>query len=452
MADEKYNITEDPYYKIGELLDIEGISACKTKDSLARLVNTYFANQNDKTHNDNRLKIQTAKSVFGKDKAFLLHKFDGIVKYVKKNKSASTDWLAQLKNHMLYQFAKKENLLEDLVDKSISTQEEFSAVLKALAEKINASSKPKDELIQKSVDDILSPKDEKKEKPVSRNETLNVGLAPSEEPAIDHTWIAEERKLWEKFAAEVNLFYDEEDKDNTSKTSLKFALSQNGVSQGGLVYTSRNHCQVDADSKFVVYQGLVDNALKKDLSLTFDTSLDEKQQLMLLAAVLKNEKRYENGDKLEVIDAPKIDEETLKSEAFKVLDKDVQEILEEQIKRQNKAQKAENKEQTQLEKNLEKIEELKEKILRERDGDKRYKLRQKQAALQYRNLSGERKAQRDDKLLEKDKVAAARAGITEAYQTTNKHGQAWTVQKDENARYSKEYLEILKQKFAKEKE
>ncbi|MBQ7659147.1 MAG: hypothetical protein IJS26_00175 [Alphaproteobacteria bacterium] len=300
------------------------------------------------------------------------------------------------------------------------------------------------------LDDILKPKEETQEKSVSRNETLNVGLAPSEEPAIDNTWIEEERKLWEEFAAQVNLFYDEEDKDNTSKTSLKFALSQDGVSQGDLVFISRNHCQVDADSKFVIYQGLVETALKKDLSLTFDQSLDEKQQLMLLAAVLKNENRYENGDKLEVINAPKIDENTLKSEAFKGLDKDVQEILKEQIKRQNKAQKAENKEQTQHEKNLEKIEELKEKILREKDSDKRYKLRQKQAALQYQNLSDERKAQRDKELLERDRIAAARAGITEPYQTKNKGGQDWTVQEDGNARYSKEYLDVLKRKFAKE--
>ncbi|MBO4285556.1 MAG: hypothetical protein J5895_04960 [Alphaproteobacteria bacterium] len=303
---------------------------------------------------------------------------------------------------------------------------------------------------KKLLDDILNPQEEKQEEPALRTKTLNVGAAPSEEPAVDNTWIEEERKLWEAFAAEVNLFYDEEDKDNASKTSLKFALSQDGVSQGGLVYTSRNRCQVDTDSKFVIYQGLVDNALKKDLSLTFDSSLNEKQQLMLLAAVLKNEKCYENGDKLEVINAPKIDENTLESDVFKALDKDVREILKEQIKRQKKAQKAENKEQAQHEKNLEKIEELKEKISKEKDGNKRYKLRQKQADIQYQNLTDERKAQRDKELLERDRIAAARAGITEPYQTTNKHGRDWTVQKTENARYSKEYLEVLKRKFAKE--
>ncbi len=157
-----------------------------------------------------------------------------------------------------------------------------------------------------------------------------------EEKEEEKSWMDIKREVWQEFAASVEHTLTEEDKDNKEKETLEFILSKEEEPKGKVLYSSATNVQITADSELVMYQGLVHDAIKGEMSITFGETLSEKQKLMLYAAALMSEEKYKNGEKIQLIGAPEID---LNNEVFKSLPKEVRDVLSAEVERQ--AQEAE---------------------------------------------------------------------------------------------------------------
>lgn len=138
------------------------------------------------------------------------------------------------------------------------------------------------------------------------------------------SWIEEKRKFWQEFAKTQKLALQNiPDEDAANKTFTGILLKDN-QEIGKIEYQSPSAATISKDSSFVLYQGLVKDAIANNLSVTFGKTLDEKQQAMLLAACLQNQDKYKNGEKLEIKNPPKID---INADYFKELPNDVQDTL-----------------------------------------------------------------------------------------------------------------------------
>lgn len=277
----------------------------------------------------------------------------------------------------------------------------------------------------------------------------------------DLQWIEEKRKFWKEYAAAVeNAFENDEKKDIESK-SFVCALTKD-KDHGEITYTSPTNAQISKDSHLVMYQGLVKDALKNNLTITFGQSLDDKQKAMLLAACLLEQGTYGNGDKIAMVNPPKID---MNAEYMKDMPEDVKKVLETYAKQQEidaKQQEARKKLEELKQRRKEnneaeaKTPEEQKEIMKER----RQILKDQYAAMKE-TLTPEQAAAREQKETDREKIMAARLGITGAYTTKDTKGNERVVteekglskEKDSNGhlRVPKYVQEALAQKYGKSK-
>ncbi len=271
------------------------------------------------------------------------------------------------------------------------------------------------------------------------------------EPELENDWIEEKRKFWAKYAEEIgNKFENDPAKDAESKT-FSCALTQDDK-KGEVKYIAPDKAQISKDSHLEMYSGLVKDAVKNNLSITFGNSLDDKQKAMLLAACLLNKEKYADGKELAMVNPPKID---LDAEYFKQLPQDVQDIL-----KNHEAQKAEQEEiKNRLAKVKDKLNKNSEKARDAESVNERYEIRKEQIGLMRQGMTPEQVSARQEKEEEREKIMAARLGITGEYKTKNTKGEERIVKKEEglesakdsdgNLQISKELQDALKQKYGR---
>lgn len=251
---------------------------------------------------------------------------------------------------------------------------------------------------------------EKEEKP---RETMEVNQKEeqTEAPTDDLSWIENKRAFWEAYAAEKALTADFNAPEGET-APLYCKLSNGDKKEGAISYSSPNDIQITKESSLILYQGLVKDAVQNNLSITFGKTLDDRQKLMLYAAVLLSEDTYKDPkEKAQAVNPPALTEELMKPEVFDKL-----ELPEE-------AKKA-----------------LKAKYIADRVKKLRAVVKNPEA-----HLSPEELAQRKAKKDEIDKRNAARFGITPNYKTKYDHdvkdkdgkiihkkGDERIVKKDEN--------------------
>ncbi|HCU58621.1 MAG TPA: hypothetical protein DIC64_01430 [Alphaproteobacteria bacterium] len=240
----------------------------------------------------------------------------------KQMEENTEDLSAQFKASDVYKNAVAAGI--DVSGYAPKTKEEFEEVKKQLTEKLAEYNKGQ----ESSGKDAPSKDTPSPESHPKNRGSLTVSQTEQEE-TLDNSWIIETRQNQTESAESKGLTYQEVDPENLSKTSLEFELLKDGQSYGKLKYTARDHAQISADSKFEAYQGLVHDAIKKDLNIAADNSMTDAQKLMLYAAVLENKN-------IQMINAPKIN---LDSDSFRSLDKNVQDILKKEIERQKEAAK-----------------------------------------------------------------------------------------------------------------
>ncbi len=173
--------------------------------------------------------------------------------------------------------------------------------------------------------------------PTGQRPTLEVATEQESSNEID--WIKEKREFWEKYSQEIGYkFENDPEKDTESKTFSCGLTKDDKV--GKIQYTAPDKVNVSKDSPLEMYQGVVKDAVKNGLSITFGNSLDEKQKAFLLAACLMNSEKYSDGKPLEVANSPKID---MNAEYIKELPEEAQKKLKEYCDKQDQIEAAKNR-------------------------------------------------------------------------------------------------------------
>lgn len=380
---------------------------------------------------------------------------------------ATINWDEELKKDEIYILAQKSGISTD--DLKASSEEEFKSLLEELKKQLKEL--PKDRI------DALAPEDAQKlqewlakentENPASgsngenhenqdnegsERQTLEVGKDDREGEANNLDWIEEKRKFWKEFAEEnENNFQNDPQKDTESKT---FSCTLNKDKDAGIItYTSPTAARITQDSHLTMYQGLVKDAMQNNLSITFGLSLDEKQKAMLLAACLMEQGTYANGEKLQMVNPPKID---MNAEYIKSLPENVQKVLGDYAQEQARKAKQEeidnklNDVRTKLRKNQEAAAKLGKDDDRSALAQERENLRLEQLAALKEKVKENPSAHTDDKNKDKEnieKIMAARMGIINDPNIKDVNGKPiakndkFTARKNEQNPGLKAYLE-----------
>ena len=295
-------------------------------------------------------------------------------------------------------------------------------------------------------------KDDKTED--NKRQTLDVGTT-EETPSPELNWIEEKRKFWKEYAESIeNTFENDPAKDVETKT-FSCVLSKDDK-KGEIKYTAPDKVQVGKESHLEIYSGVVKDAVKNNLSITFGATLDDKQKALLLAACLMSKERYADGAEVAMVNPPKID---LNAEYFKQLPENVQSTLKEYtLKEQEKARQEEIN--TKLNDVRGRLNANAQEPKSAENIDKRYEIRKEQVGLMREKMSPEQAEARRQKEEEREKIMAARLGITGEYKTKNAKGEERIVkkingldtEKDDkgNLRISQEIQDMLRKKYGKE--
>ena len=266
----------------------------------------------------------------------------------------------------------------------------------------------------------------------SERKDLTVSSEPqtAETPSDDLQWIEEKRKFWKEYAEKAaNVFENDAEKDIASK-SFVCALTKDN-DHGEIKYSSPTNAQVSKDSHLVMYQGLVKDALNNNMSITFGQSLDNKQKATLLAACLIEQGTYPNGDKLAITNPPKID---MKAEYIKELPESVQKTLGDYVAKQKLEAKQQEAQQkiSELKKRLKENDATEGKTPEEQKNitKERREIRKEQLASVKDLLTSEQIAAHEQKAADREKIMAARLGITGAYTTKDSKGNERVVTKE----------------------
>lgn len=374
-------------------------------------------------------------------------------KKVMTEETPKTDWNEKFKESEAYKEAEKNGL--DLSVFKVDSEDSYKKMLEELDKKNKETSeisvpagKSSEEIVeQKSAEEKplenkggeKTNEEEKtsESKAAGERETLNVGNDESQTPSQEMSWIEEKRKFWEEYAKSVeNKFENDPDKDVAEKT-FNCALSKDEV-RGEIKYTAPNAAQISKDSHLAMYQGLVKDALKNNLTITFGQSLDDKQKAMLLAACLMNNEKYQDGSELAMVNPPKID---LNAEYFKDLPDDVKQTLTTHVKQTEINQKM-SAVRAKLHTNAKALNQISQKPETTKDELKakedmhkasqteRVSLRQEQIGLIKEGMTTEQIEAYQKKQEEREKILAARLGIIPEYKTTF-NGKERTVSKEE---------------------
>ena len=271
------NIKDDPRYKMGVLLNIQG--------------------------------IDSSLETLPYDKAI------GRLKFL---------FLSHIENHdnsQDYETLKKAN--EELA-------EQFKAVCEKHKEKKSEEKADENE-----------PKDEAKSENEPKSETNSETSVPTnvegdgnEEPQDENLdWIEDMRRFWQEYAARQSMSPSFENPDKEAKEPFYCALSKDEKVQGQVTYTSPNDVHITKDSSLVMYQGIVEKAILNNSPLQFGKTLDDAQRLTLYAAALSTSV---DGKKIKVLNPPALTKELFDTKAFTQLDANVQKILKDEFDRREK--------------------------------------------------------------------------------------------------------------------
>lgn len=239
------------------------------------------------------------------------------------NPEATVEGLKELLKQLDQQDVTKQDITHEQIDKLLKKAEQFQD-LDEYAAFTNFAAKKKGNK-ELTYDDFTKQNNSQDNTSQETRQTVSIN---GENAA---SWIEEKRKFWQEFAKTQKLdLKNILDEDAANKTFTGTLLKDN-QEVGKIEYTSPTAATISKDSSFVLYQGLVKDAIANNLSVTFGKTLDEKQQAMLFAACLQNQDKYENGEKLEIKNPPKID---INAEYFKELPKDVQDTLKKHLENQ----------------------------------------------------------------------------------------------------------------------
>lgn len=238
----------------------------------------------------------------------------------------NTEWTDELKK----QLDSLEAAGVDISDyKGIKTKEEYEAKKNELTRKLEEVKAPEVKAPEAKNAEKTPTDNDKPQSLVVDNESLVVDNKGGDK-TDDLQWIEEKRKFWKEYAESVeNTFENDAQKDIESK-SFQCSLTKD-KDHGEITYTSPTNVQISKDSHLVTYQGLVKDALKNNLTITFGQSLDDKQKAMLLAACLMEQGTYGNGNKVAMVNPPKID---MNAEYMKDIPEDAKKVLEGYAKQQ----------------------------------------------------------------------------------------------------------------------
>ena len=305
-----------------------------------------------------------------------------------------------------------------------TTEETLTAIRKKIAEEkakneTSVSGNNKEEKTSpentKTPSNALGAKEDGKQQETQTSkdgrQTLEVG-ADEKTPSPELEWIEEKRKFWKAYAQSVeNNFENDPAKDTESKTFC-CALSKDDK-KGEIKYTAPDKVQISKEAHLEMYSGLVKDAVKNGLSITFGNSLDDKQKAMRLAACLMNKEKYADGTELAMVNPPKID---VNAEYFKQLPQDVQKTLSDYAKNEQ-----EKNQQKEIDQKLATVRsKLKDNEAKERNEEsinERYAIRQEQSDIIRENMTPEQKIAHQQKEEDREKILAMRLGIRVADMT-----------------------------------
>lgn len=392
----------------------------------------------------------------------------------------SNDWAEQFRHNEYYQLAEKlgynpstfsvsnnedyknaiaslEELFKNLSEEELKAQpSELQEKISKLKEKDNQESQQPEAIVEDQAQPEETPVAEVPEEQTQPEETLaaevpeeqvqptlEVGSIADEQP-LENDWIEEKRKFWQEYAQSVeNQFENDPQKDQENKT-FSCVLS-NDQDRGEVSYSSPNNVQINKESHLTMYQGLVADAVKNNMSITFGQTLDDKQKAMLLAACLMNNQTYANGESLAMVNPPKID---MNADYFKELPEDVRQTLQTYNNNLHMKEK-----QAEIDKRRE---DIRNRIKKSHESG---------VPLQREDiLKSAKDAYHKDELLsevlteketDREKIMAARLGITGAYtsQFKDAEGKERKFEKendlDKSGRISPEVQAQLMQKYGK---
>lgn len=331
----------------------------------------------------------------------------------------NTEWTDELKK----QLDSLEAAGVDISDyKGIKTKEEYEAKKNELTRKLEEVKAPEVKADEAKNAESTPTDNDKPQSLVVDNE--------GGDKTDDLQWIEEKRKFWKEYAESVeNTFANDAKKDIESK-SFVCTLTKD-KDHGEITYTSPTNAQISKDSHLVMYQGLVKDALKNNLTITFGQSLDDKQKAMLLAACLMEQGTYGNGNKVAMVNPPKID---MNAEYIKELPESVQKTLGDYVAKQQLEAKQQEAQQkiSELKKRLKENDTMEGKTPEEQKNimKERREIRKEQLAGVKDLLTPEQIATHEQKEIDREKIMAARLGITGAYTTKNAKGEERVVPKE----------------------
>lgn len=331
----------------------------------------------------------------------------------------NTEWTDELKK----QLDSLEAAGVDISDyKGIKTKEEYEAKKNELTRKLEEVKAP----------EVKAPEAKNAEKTPTDNDKPQSLVVDNEggDKTDDLQWIEEKRKFWKEYAESVENTFENDAKKDIESKSFQCSLTKD-KDHGEIIYTSPTNAQISKDSHLVMYQGLVKDALKNNLTITFGQSLDDKQKAMLLAACLMEQGTYGNGNKVAMVNPPKID---MNAEYMKELPESVQKTLGDYVAKQQLEAKQQEAQQkiSELKKRLKENDTTEGKTPEEQKNimKERREIRKEQLAGVKDLLTPEQIAIHEQKEIDREKIMAARLGITGDYTTKNAKGEERVVQKE----------------------
>lgn len=331
----------------------------------------------------------------------------------------NTEWTDELKR----QLDSLEAAGVDISDyKGIKTKEEYEAKKNELTRKLEEVKAP----------EVKADEAKNAEKTPTDNDKPQSLVVDNEggDKTDDLQWIEEKRKFWKEYAESVENTFENDAKKDIESKSFHCSLTKD-KDHGEIIYTSPTNAQISKDSHLVMYQGLVKDALKNNLTITFGQSLDDKQKAMLLAACLMEQGTYGNGNKVAMVNPPKID---MNAEYIKELPESVQKTLGDYVAKQQLEAKQQEAQQkiSELKKRLKENDTMEGKTPEEQKNimKERREIRKEQLAGVKDLLTPEQIAIHEQKEIDREKIMAARLGITGDYTTKNAKGEERVVQKE----------------------
>ena len=327
----------------------------------------------------------------------------------------NTEWTDELKK----QLDSLEAAGVDISDyKGIKTKEEYEAKKNELTRKLEEVKAP----------EVKAPEAKNAEKTPTDNDKPQSLVVDNEggDKTDDLQWIEEKRKFWKEYAESVENTFENDAKKDIESKSFHCSLTKD-KDHGEATYISPTNVQVSKDSHLVTYQGFVKDALKNNLTITFGPKLDGKQKAMLLAACLMEQGTYGNGNKVAMVNPPKID---MDAEYMKDIPEDAKKVLEGYAKA--KQQEAQQK-ISELKKRLKENDTTEGKTPEEQKNimKERREIRKEQLAGVKDLLTSKQIATHEQKEIDREKIMAARLGITGAYITKTAKGKKRKVPEEE---------------------